>query len=168
MTREDILKLARVVGLHSAVLLHIYDGREGALTDQELAELQRLERFFRLAYECGAAAERKQYEHTLKLQQASYEREIKIEVEAEREKLTNWMWSLGYATGHGDTIEDLLDHLRTQIAERLEAEVLMEREACAEVCDAAAKKMDDEGEGPTGYISWVYDCATAIRARGNK
>jgi len=58
MTREDILKLARVVGLRSAVLLHIYDGREGALTDQELAELQRLERFFRLAYEAGAAAER--------------------------------------------------------------------------------------------------------------
>ena len=59
MTREDILKLARVVGFHSAVLLHIYDGRDGALTDQELAELQRLERFFRLAYEAGAAAERK-------------------------------------------------------------------------------------------------------------
>jgi hypothetical protein len=58
MTREDILKLARVVGLRSAVLLHIYDGKEGALTDQELAELQRLERFFRLAYESGAAAER--------------------------------------------------------------------------------------------------------------
>lgn len=58
MTREDILKLARVVGLHSAVLLHIYDGREGALTDQELTELRRLERFFRLAYESGAAAER--------------------------------------------------------------------------------------------------------------
>jgi hypothetical protein len=54
MTREDILKLARVVGLRSAVLLHIYDGREGALTDQELAELQRLERFAALV----AAAER--------------------------------------------------------------------------------------------------------------
>jgi hypothetical protein len=54
MTQEDILKLARVVGLHSAVLLHIYDGRDGALTDQELAELQRLERFAALV----AAAER--------------------------------------------------------------------------------------------------------------
>ena len=43
-----------------------------------------------------------------------------------------------------------------------------EREACAKVCDAVAKKMDDEGEGPTGYIAWVTDCATAIRARGNK
>jgi hypothetical protein len=58
MTQEDILKLARVVGFHSAVLLHIYDGRDGALTDQELAELRRIERFFRLAYEAGAAAER--------------------------------------------------------------------------------------------------------------
>jgi hypothetical protein len=45
---------------------------------------------------------------------------------AEREKLAHWMWSLGYAI-HGDTIEDLLDHLGTQIAERLEAEALMER-----------------------------------------
>ena len=43
-----------------------------------------------------------------------------------------------------------------------------EREACAKVCEAAAKKMDDEGEGPTGYIAWVADCAAAIRARGNK
>jgi hypothetical protein len=40
-----------------------------------------------------------------------------------------------------------------------------EREACAKVCDAVAKEMDDQGEGPTGYISWVEDCATAIRAR---
>ena len=48
------------------------------------------------------------------------------------------------------------------------AAVAAEREACAKVCDAAAKKMDDEGEGPTGYIAWVTDCAAAIRARGNK
>jgi hypothetical protein len=83
---------------------------------------------------------------------------------AQREKLAHWMRSMGYATGHGDTVEDLLGELRTQIAERL----LMEREACAKVCDAVAKKMDDEGEGPTGYIAWVTDCTTAIRARGNK
>jgi hypothetical protein len=43
-----------------------------------------------------------------------------------------------------------------------------EREACAKVCDVVAKKMYDEGEGTTGYIAWVTDCATAIRARGNK
>ena len=54
---------------------------------------------------------------------------------SQREKLTNWMWSLGYAT-HGDTIEDLLDHLGTQISGGLEVEVLMEREACAKVCES--------------------------------
>jgi hypothetical protein len=41
-----------------------------------------------------------------------------------------------------------------------------EREACAKVCDAVAQQMDDEGEGPTGYIGWVSGCAEAIRARG--
>ena len=42
-----------------------------------------------------------------------------------------------------------------------------EREECAKVCDVIAQKMDDEGEGPTGNIGWVIDCAEAIRARGN-
>ena len=41
-----------------------------------------------------------------------------------------------------------------------------EREACAKVCDVISQKMDDEGEGPTGNIGWVIDCAEAIRARG--
>jgi hypothetical protein len=51
--------------------------------------------------------------------------------------------------------------------QRFEDEIrAAEREACAKVCDATAKKMDEEGEGPTGYIAWVTDCADAIRARG--
>ena len=128
MTQEDIIRMADKVGFETC--------RGDGWPDERL--LQKLKRFFRLAYESGAAAQ--------------------------REKVAAWMRNCGYATGHGDTIEDLLDHLGTQIAEGL----LMEREACAKVCDAAAKKMDDEGEGPTGYISWVYDCATAIRAGGNK
>ena len=51
-------------------------------------------------------------------------------------------------------------------ADAIKAAVLIEREACARVCDAIAQKMDDEGEGPTGNIGWVIDCADAIRARG--
>jgi hypothetical protein len=78
-----------------------------------------------------------------------------LAVAAQREKLAHWMRSMGYATGHGDTIEDLLDHLGTQISEGLEAEVLMEREACAKVCDV----IDD------GREDLSADCATAIRAR---
>jgi hypothetical protein len=41
-----------------------------------------------------------------------------------------------------------------------------EREACAKVCEVIAQKMEDEGEGPTGNIGWVDDCAKDIRARG--
>ena len=56
--KEDIIRMAREAGLHSAVLLHLYGGREAALTDSECDELRRLERFFHAAYAAGAAAER--------------------------------------------------------------------------------------------------------------
>ena len=39
-------------------------------------------------------------------------------VAAEREKVAQWMIRNGYATGHGDTTEDLLEELEWQIAER--------------------------------------------------
>ena len=45
MTREEIIAMAREAGLHSAVLLHLYAGKEAALTDSEHDELRRLERF---------------------------------------------------------------------------------------------------------------------------
>jgi hypothetical protein len=47
-------------------------------------EIQRLNAHIK-ALEEAVQAERKNYEHTLTLQQKSYEREIKMEVEAERE-----------------------------------------------------------------------------------
>jgi hypothetical protein len=37
---------------------------------------------------------------------------------AEREKLAAWMMRQGYATGHGDTIEDLLQELDWQVREQ--------------------------------------------------
>ena len=36
----------------------------------------------------------------------------------ERNKLAAWMIAQGYATGHGDTIEQLLEELRWQVEER--------------------------------------------------
>jgi len=66
----------------------------------------------------------------------------------EREKVAAWMMARGYATGHGDTIEDLLVELEWQVRES-------EREACAKVCEQAA---DDEF-----YMGRQY--ADAIRAR---
>ena len=43
---------------------------------------------------------------------------------AEREKVAAWMMAKGYATGHGDSTQDLLQELEWQIREQ-------EREACA-------------------------------------
>ena len=79
---------------------------------------------------------------------------------AEREKLAAWMMRQGYATGHGDTTEDLLKELDWQIEERIRNE----REACAKACDAVQKKNEDDG-------AWMWEarnCAAAIRARGEK
>jgi hypothetical protein len=94
-----------------------------------------VERLARAAYEAGAAAQ--------------------------REKLAHWMRSMGYAT-HGDTMEEMLDHLGTQIAEVLDVQGLfsqaMEREACADICDGIIYHDGKEADR----------CAAAIRARSKE
>ena len=74
-----------------------------------------------------------------------------IAIVIERRKVAQWMMDRGYATGHGDTVEDLLKELDWQIRES-------EREACAKVVEAI------ERNG-----AWVTkeEAAAAIRARGN-
>jgi hypothetical protein len=74
---------------------------------------------------------------------------------AERNKLAAWMMRQGYATGHGDTVEDLLKELDWQIEERIRNEC----EECAKVCE----DIDTEYEGQDVLATW---CAAAIRARG--
>ena len=39
----------------------------------------------------------------------------------EREKLAQWMLSMAFATGHGDTMEDLLKELTWQVDKLREA-----------------------------------------------
>ena len=79
----------------------------------------------------------------------AFERFAALVAAAEREKVAAWMIARGYATGHGDTIEDLLVELEWQVRES-------EREACAKVCE------DRERANLYG----VKECAAAIRARG--
>ena len=74
---------------------------------------------------------------------------------AEREKLAAWMIQRGYATGHGDTIKDLLKELEWQIDERIRNE----REACAKVCEDAISS-NQVGKNVCTNL------AAAIRARG--
>lgn len=70
---------------------------------------------------------------------------------AEREKVAAWMIQRSYATGHGDTTEDLLKELEWQVTER-------EREACATVCDEFAER--------DRLSNYYAVAARAIRARG--
>ena len=76
---------------------------------------------------------------------------------AEREKLAAWMTRQGYATGHGDTVEDLLKELEWQIEERIRNE----REACARVCEDAISSIQVGKNVCTNL-------ANIIRARGEK
>jgi hypothetical protein len=74
----------------------------------------------------------------------------------ERNKLAAWMMRQGYATGHGDSIEKLLEELEWQIEERIRNE----REECAKVCEDAISS-NQVGKNVCTNL------ATAIRARGN-
>ena len=78
---------------------------------------------------------------------------------AERNKLAAWMIERGYATGHGDTVEDLLKELEWQIEERIRNE----HETCAKVCEETTASWTQDL-----YNSGCMDCAAAIRARGEK
>jgi hypothetical protein len=75
---------------------------------------------------------------------------------AERNKLAQWMMARGYATGHGDTTEDLLQELEWQIAENwtrgMVNGVQAEREACIDIVARHGGSVEIEA---------------AIRARGN-
>ena len=84
---------------------------------------------------------------------------------AERNKLAAWMIQFGFATGHGDTMEQLVDALGSEIVDRIELEidvaVAAEREACAKVCE------DLESVSPEEDNPAPWHIAAAIRARGN-
>ena len=81
---------------------------------------------------------------------------------AEREKVAAWMMARGYATGHGNTIEDLLQELDWQIREQ-------EREACSKVCEGLGvhPALNVFNGGPEWY-KHGKDCAAAIRARSEQ
>ena len=70
----------------------------------------------------------------------------------EREKVAKWMVERSYATGHGDTVEDLLTEIAWQAAER-------ERKACGLI---VLDNSDAEG------ICCTDDVIESFRQRGKK
>ena len=110
------------------------------------------EDIIRMAREAGFKVDW-QHADVAEIKAKRYEYFAALVAAAERNKLAAWMIERGYATGHGDSTEDLLKELEWQIAER-------EREACAKVCDVLAVHPE--------YASDITKVATqAIRARGN-
>ena len=77
-------------------------------------------------------------------------------------KLADWMMDNGYATGHGETMEDLLDELKWQIDEK----IAIEREACARVCDELVTHTQARDDRDATLAA--FSCAAAIRTRGKK
>ena len=93
---------------------------------------------------------------------------------AEREKVAAWMMQRSYATGHGDTIEDLLKELEWQIAENwtnaLVKGVEEEREAIAKMIEDAPELVPLAKNDQGGCVICGFDpkfAAAFIRARGN-
>jgi hypothetical protein len=92
---------------------------------------------------------------------------------AERNKLAAWMQAQGYATGHGDTIEGLLEELEREVGfkraelwlKRINEAVLAEREACAKLCEEVLEQYRGTAMGKNAELVGD-DCAAAIRARG--
>ncbi len=76
-------------------------------------------------------------------------------VAAEREKVAAWMRARSYATGHGDTVEDLLKELEWQVAER-------EREALGDIILDYAER-DDLSDSDESLLKHLFEL---IRARG--
>jgi hypothetical protein len=135
---DDIIRMAKEAGIY-----HAFDseGHWDGLTDQKLFDPHPHPND--VVYGDKRTAE-------------ILERFAALAQSVERNKLAAWMMAQGYATGHGDTVEDLLKELEWQIRES-------EREACALVCD----RMEQEAEG-TECCKWPTpaDCAHAIRAGG--
>jgi len=92
---------------------------------------------------------------------------------AERNKLASWMIAQGYATGHGDTMEGLLEELEREVGfkraelwiKRISEAVVAEREACAVAAEMVPAQWDYPVEIPHPAQA-CQDCAAAIRARG--
>ena len=103
-----------------------------------------------------------------------FERFAALVAAAERNILAAWMIQFGFATGHGDTMEQLVDALGSEIVDRIEIEidvaVAAEREACAKVCDETLAqhymKQTIPERDESLFLAVCADCAAAIRARG--
>ena len=132
------------------------------------------EQIIRMAREAGFKVDW-QHADVAEIKAKRYEHFASLVAAAEREKVAAWIMQCGYATGHGDTIEDLLVELEWQVRES-------EREACAEIAMTLTRRMEATKKAhhnhsaepfiaerfgfERGLILEGQKIADAIRARG--
>jgi hypothetical protein len=112
------------------------------------------EDIIRMAREAGFKVDW-QHADVAEIKSKRYEHFASLVAAAEREKVARWHIGSGYATGHGDTIEDLLVELEWQVRES-------EREACAKVLFDYAER-DDLSDSDESLLKHLFEL---IRARG--
>lgn len=143
MNRDTIIKLAREAGIPVAITA----GNPSK---------EQIERFYRAAYAAGQEDE-----------WALWAKSAKINIPTDTmEQQFSVYYRRGFKAGHAEAQERMkaegwrqcaVGQGTSQHCGQLEAAVLAEREACAELCDG----LDDDS--PDGLAGWQY--AAAIRAR---
>ena len=83
----------------------------------------------------------------------------------DKEKLAQWMIEKGYATGHGDTIEDLLQELEWQIAENWTSALVKGMEGERKVIMESLQKQADLATDALDR-RWALEMIAAVAARG--
>ena len=117
------------------------------------------EDIIRMAREAGWNGIYSQPMMKIALQEEEFLRFAQLIAQAERNKVAQWMIQRSYATGHGDTVEDLLKELEWQVAEA-------EREACAEVAEACRYEPLISLTSNPAQNGTAVGIANRIRARG--
>lgn len=64
---------------------------------------------------------------------------------SEKETVVKWMMAHGFATGHGDSVADMLNELAWQIDERVARAIDAERVAFVSLCNKNANAYLSEG-----------------------
>lgn len=101
----------------------------------------------------------------------SEEQAVSLERRLNREIVASWMMERGFATGHGDTIQDLLGELGVQVSERLEtrlAEALKRREVIGKLrCSNCGKGLATVSlyiQPADSIHTLCYDCTNETQA----
>ena len=85
------------------------------------------EQIIRMAREAGFKVDW-QHADVAEIKAKRYEYFAALVAAAEREKVAQWMMAQGYATGHGDTLENLLAEIEWQIEDRINKDHLRDAE----------------------------------------